>query len=40
MLTFWPAVSVLSTGALPAEPIRICPFVGAGVEITFAGFEK
>ncbi len=34
------AVSVLSTGAPPVAPIRICPLVGAGVETTLAGLEK
>lgn len=40
MLMFSPAVRVVSTGALPVDPIRICPFVGAAVETTLVGFEK
>ena len=40
MLMFSPAVRVVSRGALPVDPIRICPLVGAVVETTLVGFEK
>jgi hypothetical protein len=40
MVTFEPAVRVPSTGALPVEPIKICPFAGAAVEVKFVGLEK
>jgi hypothetical protein len=40
ILMFWPAVSVLSTGASPVFPMRICPSAGAAVEVTLVGLEK
>lgn len=40
MVMFAPAVIVASDGALPVAPIRICPFVAAGVEVTLVGLEK
>jgi hypothetical protein len=40
MLTFGPAVRVVSTGALPVEPIKICPLLAASVEATFEALEK